>query len=85
MIRLLRVIYDEQDLGRAPDSHSIEVDAAEFSAESLSRPNSTQQRGGQGFGLTTEQKRAETGSTIVFAIFVLAAERLARRANDQQV
>jgi hypothetical protein len=56
-IRLLRILYDADDLGRSPENREPEVRAAEQLTEVLAAPLRSRGRNGQGFGLTAEERR----------------------------
>lgn len=55
---LLRVLYDAEDLGQAPDNPDPEVRTIEELAETVASPLRSRSRKGQGFGLTPEERRA---------------------------
>lgn len=56
-ILLLQKLYDEVDLGRAPECPAPEIVACESAIENILRPRSTNRPRGQGFGLSTEERR----------------------------
>ena len=57
LIRLLRILYDADDLGHSPENREPEVRAAKQLTEVLAAPLRSRGRNGQGFGLTAEERR----------------------------
>ncbi len=56
-VGLLGSLYRQLDLGLGPESQPPEIAAAVEVANQVSRPGAPPQGGGQGFGLTTEERK----------------------------
>jgi hypothetical protein len=54
---LLAQVYNQQDLGRLPDSQALDVEAAAAAVEKVAHPLRRRNSAGQGYGLTQQERR----------------------------
>jgi hypothetical protein len=59
LVELLGLLYDQQDLGRSPDEPSPELSLSLRTVNAIARPLAkTTAKGGQGFGLSSDERKA---------------------------
>jgi len=70
---LLGVIYNDHDLGRSPEAKAPDVFCAELAAEAIAKPTRPP-RAGQGYGLTTAERKAVENRAMAVAKALLSAD-----------